>query len=675
MAPPEESANNLQDTTLDPWLSDLLSQLSFQTDMLQETAHQLVANAHAGIIFKEAAAQLETMRRTARTILQDVARWEDACVHCERPSLNQELTAAASDFKSYIEDFPNTGDITREDPRLRECLKPIFAVHEDATTLSELATYFLNRPRDPKSPEDITANLHLALAQIKVLSTLTFEEELEQLLQIVLPKIVAERTLKIIRERFGLQGNKKTLQELAQEFDISRERVRQLVRPFEDPFEQLIGSRPFVPALDKIIEFIVSWAPGAVDEFLEELQNKGLTSSLWNAKTLWYWAQQFGKDDQFSFVEIHQYPKGNILYVECLGQDNTINSDIGSSDRIINLARRHISRWGVASIEDIASKLHADEPSDFVISSIDNAEIERLLQTQFDFSWLDKDCNWFWFSKSERGGKSWNGLLTQIKKIFAVTNTIRISELRKGVARDTRRDGFAPPRVILLELCRQLPWLQVEDETIRLIDKSEVKDALSPTETILYHAFFNNDFILPRKDLEKICFAAGMRENTLHIRLGASPIVVRHATSVYGLRGHHVEPGKIDEVIARTRHENKGRSRALQDYGWKDNDIWISYKVSKSSLNGICSVPAGLKGFLNGEFQLQTFDDIPMGTLVCGENQAWGISPFMRRRGAEIGDYFLLVLNLQSRIAQIKLGDESLLGEPYKRVASESRHM
>jgi hypothetical protein len=657
------SSCSQHDTKIDPWICDLLSTLNIQTDTLQETAHQLAANAHAGLIFKAAAEQLETMRNTARAILRDVARWEDACVQCEHPPLSSDLSTAANEIEKHIEAFPNAGNIKLNDPRLTRYLKPVFAIYEEATTLSELISYLVHRSRDPKSPEDATSDLRALHAQIKVLSALTLEEELEQLLQIVLSENVSKRIIEIASERFGVRGYKKTLQELAADFNVSRERIRQIIKPYENSFQELIGNRPFTPVFDRVIEFIVSWAPGSVDELLEELVSQDLITSSWNLKALRYWIQQLGDRDQFSFVDVHQYHKGNIVYIECSQHNDAINMGEGYLNQIIHMARRQVARWGVASIEDIVSKLQSDESLNVLHPSIDSQTIQRLLSTQFDFSWLDKDYNWFWFSKSERGGKYWNGLLTQVKKIFAVTNEIQISELRKGVARDVRREGFAPPRAVLLELCRQLSWLKVENDTISLTNKSEVEAALSATESILYRTLQRNDFIMSRKDLEKNCFAAGMSEPTLDVRLGASPIIVRYATSVYGLRGHPVEPGKVDEVIAQTRYENKGRSRVLQDYGWKDSDIWISYKVSKGILNGVCSLPAGLKTFLNGGYELQTFDGVPMGTLVFGDNQCWGIGSFMRRRGGEIGDYFLMRMNLSTRIAQIKLGDESIIDD------------
>lgn len=81
-------------------------------------------------------------------------------------------------------------------------------------------------------------------------------------------------------------------------------------------------------------------------------------------------------------------------------------------------------------------------------------------------------------------------------------------------------------------------------------------------------------------------------------------------------------------------------------------------------LNGVPSIPAAMKEFLQGEFQVKAPDGSRFGTLVSRETGAWGLGPFFRRRGAEANDFLVLVFDLKTKEAVPYLGDESLLDDP-----------
>src|SRR5439155_5656719 len=100
----------------------------------------------------------------------------------------------------------------------------------------------------------------------------------------------------------------------------------------------------------------------------------------------------------------------------------------------------------------------------------------------------------------------------------------------------------------------------------------------------------------------------------------------------------------------------------LVDYGWtKHRNLRVVYRISAGILsNGIVSVPAALKSFLQGKFALVTADNSPTGTLVAKNSTAWGLGPFFRRRGGEPGDYLSILFDLSRRVAVAQIGDASL---------------
>ena len=106
--------------------------------------------------------------------------------------------------------------------------------------------------------------------------------------------------------------------------------------------------------------------------------------------------------------------------------------------------------------------------------------------------------------------------------------------------------------------------------------------------------------------------------------------------------------------------KSRRKTRVLADYGWlPDGSIFISYKLSKGTLaNGIVSIPAGMKSYLQGEFGLLIADGQSAGQLVVKDTQAWGLGPFFRRRGGEPGDLFQIVFDTRQMVASVSLPED-----------------
>lgn len=318
---------------------------------------------------------------------------------------------------------------------------------------------------------------------------------------------------------------------------------------------------------------------------------------------------------------------------------------------IRRIARKSISRWGLATAEDVAAqferRMGTVVPVEFVA---------LVLQDRPDFFWLDESTGWFWLRSVPR-----NRLLYQIEKIMAVADRIEVSELRGGLSRFHRLKGFAPPRRVLLELCRQLPEYTVENNVIVADPPLDWTVVLSEVEQLMVRVLRQAGSVLQTPTFEAICLTAGLNRATFWMYLQYSPIIERYSKGVYGLRGAEIPPGAIASLTPKRRS-----TRVLKDFGWtNDGRIWLGYRLSKALVsNGVPSIPAAMKDFLQGEFQIKAPDGSRFGTFVSRETGAWGLGPFLRRRGAEANDFLVLVLNLSTREAVPYLGDESLLDDP-----------
>lgn len=226
------------------------------------------------------------------------------------------------------------------------------------------------------------------------------------------------------------------------------------------------------------------------------------------------------------------------------------------------------------------------------------------------------------------------------------------------LGRHHRTEGFAPPRRVLLELCRQLPGYRVENDAVVADPPSDWRAVLGNVEGTMVRIMLKHGPVMQREKFEQLCVSSGIKTSTFYIYLDYSPLLVRHARGVYGLRGAPVPPGLVEDLKPAIR-----RSERLVDYGWTaEGTIWIGYRLSKTTIaSGVIAVPAAMRRFVQGDFVLRTEDGSNIGKFTVRENGSWGLTSLFRRRGGESGDILLLVIDLASRQATASIGDESLL--------------
>jgi hypothetical protein len=149
-----------------------------------------------------------------------------------------------------------------------------------------------------------------------------------------------------------------------------------------------------------------------------------------------------------------------------------------------------------------------------------------------------------------------------------------------------------------------------------------------------------------------------MNQHTFWVYLIYSPILERYASGVYGLRGADISPGEAEALRPRVV-----RSRALVDYGWKKDGVpWIAYPVTENLLrSGVAGMPAGLRDALGeGSWPLVTVDGTTVGKLVCRGGSVWGMKPYFKRRGADIGDFMVLEIDRRTSVATVRLGGKEI---------------
>ena len=302
-----------------------------------------------------------------------------------------------------------------------------------------------------------------------------------------------------------------------------------------------------------------------------------------------------------------------------------------------------------------------DQESPSLISS---EALLRLLPTVPYFAWLDQATGWFWLHSKK------NRIVNPIRKVLAVSEQIEVAELRTQIARHHRMQGYAPPRRVLLELCRQLPGCQVVNTSIRAVPPIDWRSVLRKVERTMVRVLKERGPIMPRPLLEEACVRLGILRATFYAYLSYSPVIARFASGVYGLPGASLLPGAIESLIP----EQHRYAKVRLDHGWTpEGRVWISYRLSDAVIfSGVCSIPTAMKRFLDGQFTAIAVDGSRVGTLVCKGNSFWGLGPFFRRRGGEAGDCMVILFDLSKREATIHIGDDSLVAEYADATAPET---
>ena len=528
------------------------------------------------------------------------------------------------------------------DPRLGLEVRRVLALLDAAPqppspqgwSAKELAELIVTEPGLTKDPRKVRDALVALREAIRDKAHMCLEDELSDFLRIA----GDDRQRQIVARRLGWDGaGGCTLEVAGAGAGITREGVRKMEKRLLAPLTRT-AAPPFAPALDAALEFVEGALPGAPAELSHALVDEGILAhqfDLWGLETA---AQVLRRE--VAFLLPRPGHSGLVLP----------ESSQQMSTAVRRVARRSVEQWGAATCFDVAAKV-----SKMGAEGIEAAIVLDLLTLLVDFEWLDEETGWFWLRSVPR-----NRLLNQLEKIMAVAPRIHVSELRGGLVRHHRLKGFAPPRRVLLELCRRVDGYHTEGDYVVADRPLDWREVLPDNEAMMTEVLLAHGPLLGLGEFEAYCEAAGMNRSSMSFYLGYSPIIHRYAPGVYGLRGAEIPPGLAESVMPRSP-----RMRALQDHGRISHDaVWVAYRLTASTIrSGVVNIPAGLKELLAGTFALKAEDGAEIGTFSIRHHTGWGLQPYFRRRGGEHGDILLAIFELASRSVTVHLGDEELLHE------------
>jgi hypothetical protein len=238
---------------------------------------------------------------------------------------------------------------------------------------------------------------------------------------------------------FGLDGTgKKTLEEVGREFDVTRERVRQITSKFVRRLQH--STNVYLPIFRSACNYILTTLPNSSRVLGEALCRQQIARTEFDISGIAAVLQLLVEEDLFEISLI----AGTVLVVE----KNTVESF-----RLVpRIARAIVSAFGCGHIEHILADLEAGHEKAF-----GNLDVATVLNQLPGVRWLDQHQEWFTILETKR-----NRLSNVVRKVLSVTRKISISELRGALKRVHRLEGFAPPSDIFRAFCSSLALVGAE---------------------------------------------------------------------------------------------------------------------------------------------------------------------------------------------------------------------
>jgi hypothetical protein len=534
-------------------------------------------------------------------------------------ALCEKLTIQAVEIKNN----ESIKDVTVDDVRLPEyrSLRLFGGVR-----VGDLADKLVGRAFDPPSADFIADELEDLRVSCLQMTTLTLNKELESVMACF------ARRPEVALDYLGWAGEgKKTLNEVGMRFSITRERVRQIVSKVES---RIHDTDFYAPILDRAISVVQDLVPCTETRAMEVLKNEGITDSCFRIHGITTAAKLLGIECGFRIVRF------GTAYMVVSDKDVQLS-------KVISIARKLCSTNGAACLADL------DITSQEILGiSFEHETIKALVEGIPGAVWLDEGTGWFWLRGTNR-----NPLKRNIRNIMSVCKNIELGELREGLGRHHRSKGFAPPRRVLAQACRQMDYKVEGNRIVGTLDWQEV---LRGTEYTMVKILADNGMLMNRRVMEERCLESGIGRPTFYSYLIYSPVLAKYAPGVYGVRGATVSPAQAESLVDFPR---RNRGRKLLDYGWmKSGRIWLGFNITKNMLtSGFFSIPSAMKKYFGHHYEVKVESGAVISELKEGAAGFNGLTKVFKYYGLEEGDCFVLEFDLANESAKAIPGGRELI--------------
>lgn len=450
-------------------------------------------------------------------------------------------------------------------------------------------------------------------------------ECLEDELAGLVASVEEPRNASLLIMLYGFDGKEpRTLEEVGQVFDLTRERVRQLSDRAKR--RAALKWRP-MPNLKAAIEAIRKSGPLSASASSTQLHELQITRGLLHPDAITEATQLLGIKPGFS-----KFQAGGYTYYG-------LKRHRQLAEQIIVRLRRETSSGGCTNVQRLALSIG--------LSLEDIGYVRRLLEGLNETVWLDQAFTWVMSSKPVR-----NPLVNVVYKVFCAAESINLNELRSALSR-TLRITYVPPADVLATIIVRSGLARREAEMLVCTDEVD-EQRLGVNDGALLNAFRTYGSPLPREELERRCVdELGINLTSFYMHLSYSPIVAKLATGVYALVGTPVAVGEVERIRSEYR-----TGRAATEHGWNEvGELWCRLPIDRQFAHtGGRTLPQYVAGLTAGTWDCVELAGLPLGVATVDRSFITGLRGAVAALAAEPGDSMLLSFNLLSRRLTVEIG-------------------
>ena len=420
-----------------------------------------------------------------------------------------------------------------------------------------------------------------------------------------------ERRKKIITLRFGLNGKFSTLDTIGKEFNITRERIRQIQSKF---CKEIKSKEDLKFSIKKLILFTSQQTPVLEKSLNISLSQGGFFNTYKSFTNLRNIIVSFAKYsfDIYVFRDLSynlEEPSETMSFQEFLTSSKKEEKNLNS---IITNSRKWTTKFSYCNFNKLINSLFKTNN----YSKFNNYKTSLALHE--NFLWFDEDN----FIALDTAGQT---VLSRLKKILFINKKISFIDFKEALLNDQQIDS-APPIDLLKKICianklkydENFIYYSGYDVEIANLDKKIIK------------LFKENGEFLTFWQCVELSKNYDIKSGSLYKMLYSSYLVKKLENKVFCLFGTEIDNEKVLSAIELAKKEYKENSDLKIEIAWtKEKKVLLQFNLTKViKLRGLLYLPNNVwDNILMGSYYNYEIKDY----LKVGGNSVWGLGKFLEK--------------------------------------------
>ena len=420
-----------------------------------------------------------------------------------------------------------------------------------------------------------------------------------------------ERRKKIITLRFGLNGEFSTLDTIGKEFNITRERIRQIQSKF---CNEIKNKEDLKFSIKKLILFTSQQTPVLEKSLNKSFSQSGFFNTYKSFTNLRNIIASFAKYsfDIYVFRDLSynlEEPSETTSFQEFLISSKKEEKNLNS---IITNSRKWTTKFSYCNFNKLINSLFKTNN----YSKFNNYKTSLALHE--NFLWFDEDN----FIALDTAGQT---VLSRLKKILFINKKISFIDFKEALLNDQRIDSV-PPIDLLKKICianklkydENFIYYSGYDVEIANLDKKIIK------------LFKENGEFLTFWQCVELSKNYDIKPGSLYKMLYSSYLVKKLENKVFCLFGTEIDNEKVLSAIELAKKEYKENSDLKIEIAWtKEKKVLLQFNLTKViKLRGLLYLPNNVwDNILMGSYYNYEIKDY----LKVGGNSVWGLGKFLEK--------------------------------------------